>query len=547
MKFGNSGLEQLSYDGVVLEDLAANSGDAFHIGHMKCTDLSGKVVSTGQYGWGESNAGRSWDAAAHTWTYHFVWGSIQTQFVQSANALDMKVTSTNLSDSGVIFDGAVIYPLVLHFPKLPQGFTNHSYEQLAFNTTGPSVTAADYGAGEVISAVLSAAKPLYSGFEPTSGTGFAYTPILSGTGLDGMASFFPRNDRPVKPGETDSYTVSLRFAPSRTPPAALTADVYAAWHVTMPGQLNWADRRIIGTAYLATSPQGKMQTSFANNPRRYFNDGNPSHFDVRTPDGLPKFQSRMLQQAQAIAKNLQQLNAQGVITWDLEGEQFPQSTSYVCAPDEIAAVAPEMESIVSLPDSPYRGKKLDDAYFATIHDAGFRTGVCIRPQQFRLVGDKNAEQVNLPTERVEAELERKAKFAHSRWAVTIFYVDSSVNSYGAALDPEIFQKLAAALPDCLFIPEESSLKDYAYAAPFQSFLFHAETGTSKEVYEIYPKAFSANLVNDVAPAKLAQARARLTAAVSRGDVLMVHADYWQDNNATVVQIYKDAKRTSASK
>jgi hypothetical protein len=48
------------------------------------------------------------------------------------------------------------------------------------------------------------------------------------------------------------------------------------------------------------------------------------------------------------------------------------------------------------------------------------------------------------------------------------------------------------------------------------------------------------MINDVSAAKLKQYRAELTEAVRHGDVLMVHADYWQANNPVVVQIYKDA-------
>ena len=73
VRYGDAGLQQLSFGGVVLEDLTQNSADAFHIWHMKATDLNGNVLAGGQYGWGELNNGRSWNAATHTWTYLFVW------------------------------------------------------------------------------------------------------------------------------------------------------------------------------------------------------------------------------------------------------------------------------------------------------------------------------------------------------------------------------------------------------------------------------------------------------------------------------------------
>ena len=353
---------------------------------MKVTDLQGNVI--GNDGWGESNTGKVWDAGSQTWTYRFAWGSISVQFVQNGNSLDMKVTETNAVNSGVVLDGAVIYPFALHFPKLPNGFYDASYPQLAFNTTGPSVTVADYGSGEVAAVFADASKPLYSGFQPTGQT-LAYTPIISGTPLDGMATFQPHNDRPVAPGQTDTFTISLRFAPSGTATANLAADAYQSWAKTWPAQLNWTDRRVIGTVYLASSPTGNVNQpgGYPNNPRRYFNDSNAGDFDVRNAQGLAQFQAKVLQQAVNNVQNLQTLGAQGAITWDLEGEQYPQDTSYVCSPDQIAQVAPEMESVISNGSSPYAGMKLDDAYFKIMRDAGFRVGVCIRPQHFTLNGD----------------------------------------------------------------------------------------------------------------------------------------------------------------
>jgi Bacterial Ig domain len=537
--YSANGVQRLLYNGVVLEDLSQYPADIFHIWHMKVTDLKGNLTASN---WGESNNGRSYNTGTNTWKYLYSWGSVSVQFVQSGDTLNMNVTAVNLAGSGVIFDGANIYPLVLHFPQLPAGFGNAAYEQLAFNTTGPSVTVADFGKGEVADAFANAAKPLYTGYQP-AGPANAYYPIISGTAIDNMATFFPVNDRPVMPGQTDSFTVSLRFAPSGTSISTLAADVYQNWAATWPAQLNWSDRRIIGTAYLASSPNSSninQPDGYPNNPRRYFNDSNASDFDVRTAAGLAKFQALVLSQAQKDVSNLAQLKAQGVITWDIEGEQYPQNTSYVCSPNQIAAAAPEMDSVIASSASPYHGMKLDDAYFKIIRDAGYRVGVCVRPQHFAINANATAAQTFLANSQVEAEMLAKMQYAHNRWGVTLFYVDSAVDANGGTLSPSIFQALSAALPDSLIMPEESTPKFYAYTAPFQTFIYHTDLGTSADVYNYYPKAFSVNLVNDVDPGLLAQYRPQLTESVRRGDILMVHADYWQANNPTVVQMYVDA-------
>lgn len=544
--YGANGVEQISYNGLVLEDVAQNPADAFHIWHMKLTDLQGKVLTGGQYGWGETNNGRQWDAGSKTWTYPFTWGSIRVQFAQIGDTLNMNVTETNAAGSNAVLSGASIFPLALHFPTLPAGFNDPSYPQLTYNTSGPSALAAEYGRGLVAAVVPNASKPLYSGFMPT-GQANSYSALISTTTPDGLATFLPHFDRAVLPGQTDSFTVSLRFAASGTSLSTLASDAYQSWTQTWPAKLNWSDRRIIGTAYLASSPTGDASKpgGYPNNPRRYFNDAQASDFDVRSTSGLARFQRRVLDQAASTVQNLQRLNAQGVITWDIEGEEYPQETSYVCSPDQIAAVAPEMETTVTDKNSRYAGLKLDDAYFKTIHDAGYRVGVCVRPQHFMKNADGTAQQVYLTSDQVANELIRKMRYAHDRWGATLFYLDSTVETNGAVLDASIFLKAAIALPDSLLIPEESTPKFYAYAAPFKTFLFHGDLGTDAGVYSYYPNAFSVNLINDVDPSKLAAARSGITAAVRHGDVLMVHADYWQDNNPTVMQIYADAGRSSA--
>ena len=537
--YGANGLQTLTYNHVLLENVAALPGDAFHIWHMKATDLNGNLLTGSQYTWGEVNDGRSWDSSANTWTYNFVWGTIRLQYVQSGNTLNLITTTTNNAGSGIIFDGASLYPLALNFPTLPATFPASGSPTFADNVSAPSISTADFGTGEVVAVAPNASLPLYSGFQ-TTGTGYGYTALISSTSPDSLASFLPHNDRPVQPGQTDTFTISLRFAPTGTSASTLATDVYSSWVQTYPPVLNWNDRRAIGTAYLASSPSGSninQSGGYPTNPRRYFND---STVNITTPAGLASFQARILAQAQSNVTNSKLLNAQGAITWDIEGEQYPQDTSYVCSPDQIATVAPEMESIVNVPGSAYNGMKLDDAYFKTMTAAGLRIGICIRPQQFAINADGTAQQTTLPDSQVAAELVGKVQYAHNRWGVTLFYIDSTVNALGGTLPASIFQQVAAAFPDSLLIPEESTPLHYAYVAPFQSFIFNAALGTPSSVYNYYPNAFSATLVNDVAASTLSAAQAQLTQQVKQGDILMAHVDYWQANNPTIVQIYQNA-------
>ncbi len=538
--YGAKGVQTIAFGGLTLEDTGANPADTFHIWHMKATDLQGNLRTDGQSGWGEINNGTSWNSATNTETYNYSWGSIKTQFSQQGNTLNVTVTETNNAGSGEIFDGAEIYPFALHFPQDPKSFSG--YSQFAITTTAPGVSVADFGSGVVTSVIPDESQPLYGGWKSAGSN--TYTPVMAATTPDGLAIFLPHNDRPVQPGTSFTYTVSLRFTPEGT--AADVSDAYRSFAATYPSQMTWTDHRIIGTAYLAsasTNGAGKTQPSgFPTNPRRYFND--PS-VDITTPSGLQNFQNRMLAQAAVNVTNAQAMNAQGVITWDIEGEQFPQDTSYVCSPDQIATVAPEMESAVISKTSAYAGQKLDDAYFKTMTSAGLRVGVCLRPQQFVLAPNGTASQNFLSgNASIIANLETKAKAANSRWGVTLFYVDSVVDVNGGTLDPAIFQQLITDMPGFLFIPEQSTPRYYAYTAPFYTFLFHTDLGTNSSVYNYYPKAFGMNLVNDVSASLLATYTPQLTASVSRGDILAAHADYWQANDSTLVNIYQAAGQTA---
>jgi hypothetical protein len=533
--YGTTGVQTIAFQGQVLEDVGKNPSDAFHIFHMKSTDLKGNNKSDGQYGWGESNSGTTWDAATHTKTYKFDWGTIAVQFAQNGNNLDMTVTETNLANSGIIFDGADISPFALHFPSDPAQF--YGYTQYAITTTGPGVSVADYGTGIVTSVLPDESEPMYVGWE-TQGAN-TYAPLMSGTGPDGLATFFPHNDRPVQPGQSFTYKVSLRFTPEGTPADA--SDAYKSFAAKYPNQLNWSDRRILGTVYLASSQESDNITQpagYPTNPRRYFND--PS-MDITTPAGMQILQNRILEQAFSNVTNARAMNAQGVVTWDIEGEQYPQSTSYVCSPDQVATVAPEMEATVIDKSSPYHGQKLDDAYFKIMSSAGLKLGVCLRPQVFTQGTAGTSSQVDLSgNAAIIKNLEAKARYANSRWGVTIFYVDTNVDPNGGTLDPAIYQQIGTDLPNFLFMPEESTPRYYAYTAPFYSFIFHSDVGTPASIYNAYPHAFGANLVNDADPVKLAQFKPQLIQSVARGDILMAHADYAQDNNATLAAMYKAA-------
>ena len=103
-----------------------------------------------------------------------------------------------------------------------------------------------------------------------------------------------------------------------------------------PATLDWNDRRPIGSIYLA-----RDNTKWSSNPRGWFND---PKIDVFSPEGLRAFQTRLMKYADESVALLKAMNAQGMIVWDIEGEEFahPQA-SYVGDPTLLFRIAPEME------------------------------------------------------------------------------------------------------------------------------------------------------------------------------------------------------------
>jgi len=64
--------------------------------------------------------------------------------------------------------------------------------------------------------------------------------------------------RPILPGESDRFRISLRFGPAGTPLTTLAGDIYKAFASTYPFTLQWKDRRPIGYLHLDSSE--KLET-----------------------------------------------------------------------------------------------------------------------------------------------------------------------------------------------------------------------------------------------------------------------------------------------
>ena len=276
--------------------------------------------------------------------------------------------------------------------------------------------------------------------------------------------------------------------------------------------LRWTDRNPIGSLIIATAA-----TNWITNPRGWLLD--PS-IDIYTPNGLARFHDRLLAWADRSIGILKDMDAQGMITWDIEGEQFPHPITYVGDPTLCTQLAPEMAGVV-------------DEYFARFRNAGFRVGVTVRPQQFRRTLSGGTQQnVSNPAE----QLMRKIGYARQRWGATLFYIDS--NGYpGWPLGAEIVTQVARRYPDVLLIPEDKNVFYYAETALY-SRLRKGVYSTPGLVRFLYPKAFS---VIDTADGAIKDNFSELVAAADRGDILMFRSWFADPANAIVKQICRQAR------
>jgi phage FluMu protein Com len=267
----------------------------------------------------------------------------------------------------------------------------------------------------------------------------------------------------------------------------------ATWFIAPP-RVKWPDRRPVGILFLASHAHAS-----ATNPRGWFNDPN---LDFTGTNGAARFRQALLDYTDRSLAVLKRAGAQGVIVWDLEGEQFPHKTSFIGDPHQLPRLAPEMDAAA-------------DDFFAKLRAAGLRTGLTLRPQKIFY------DEAGVPDQKPvlnEAEiLSAKINYAKTRWGTTIYYVDSN---YGLLRpdEPWQFRELAASLPDCLLIPEHTGLPFWAFSAPYLALRHGGSELAARRPRQLFPGAFCALDISDAA-----DDWADITAAQSRGDLLLFRA------------------------
>ena len=251
------------------------------------------------------------------------------------------------------------------------------------------------------------------------------------------------------------------------------------------------------------------------NPRGWFND--PA-MDVIGPGGTERFRKALTEYIDRSLVILRDTHAQGIMVWDLEGEEFPHKTSYIGDPRALDRLAPEMAAAA-------------DEFFARFRNAGLRVGVTIRPQQLILSspagGAMTAKQENVSD--YETLLLEKIDYAAKRWGASIFYLDSNG---GVRWPAELLRlrRVAAQRPGVLIIPEHHYLAYGGFSAPYDTLLGRGSV-TPGWVRWMNPEAFQVLNICDIGNSDQAAAE-----VIGNGDIALFRG-WFCGPDCTAIQKY----------
>ena len=455
----------------------------------------------------------------------YPWGRVSCAYGKQDDRLTLRIEVSNTGSAPL--NEFSVRLMELNFPRVPNGGTLEA-GMFGFGFKGPEwplnrwppsipsaadprfvvpIVRADFGVGSLnfCSDDLECSVGIPHTTNPPDGTRYPLVITCGG----------------VKPGVSKAFNVSLRFGPVGAQVQDLSRDVLERYAGKYPFQVSWKDHRPIGAIFLASSG-----TNVATNPRRWIL--NYGEIDVTTQQGKADFREALLKHADKSIKALKEVNAQGMITWDPEGEEFI-GACYYGDPLLVPTLAPEME---------FKNdgtKSAIDEYFEKFRAAGLKVGVCIRPQQITMVEGKPVHHA-AEDEHAAQILRERIAYAKQRWGCTLFYVDSTATAYGA-INPDIFKAVADGYPDVLLIPENESMRYFAYSAPLNSYMHHKITSTPAGARMVYPKAFSVLMAPE---GDRPEDHDALVAAVRRGDILLFNGWYAGNEADKIKKLYEEA-------
>lgn len=461
------------------------------------------------------------DIAGPRVRHRYPWGTVETSYRVRTNQLTFTVEVLNETPDLTLVSLHVEL-LQLIFPSRPAGLNGRA--QMRTTLGAPAIAVADWSAGRVVVAADDVTRPLAIGFGPPADAEHRVYPVLLFTGRHPLFPHtFPFINRPLPPGGRDTYRASLRAG---APKADVTEDLYTAFAAAFPFRVQWTDRRPIGMLF--ASSRGYVSEL---NPRGWVS----RKYNAAADQDRSEFKKAMMDMAERAVALCREAEAQGVILWDPEGQEWPHPVSYLGDP---RSLPPEMDAVA-------------DEFFAVFTRAGLRTGVCLRWQR-PVRSAYKPEVVQLPLwdrrQRV-SEVVARMEQARRRWDCTLFYLDSNAvwtddpvqylpqPAYGRDLDAMALSRILERMPDCLIIPEHEDLQTYAYGAPYIDLRVEKTPGTASWVRRAYPGAFSVVAIGE---SPMTDYHDRLVEAVSQGDILMFRAWYRDSTFDPMKRIYAEA-------
>jgi hypothetical protein len=452
----------------------------------------------------------------------YPWGRVSCAYGKQDDRLAMRIEISNTNSEPI--NECSLRLMELNFPRVPKGGTLEA-GMFGFGFKGPDWVL-HQGPPSIPS--IADSRFVVPIIQVDYGTGvlnFCSDDAECAVDVSQSTNFPARTSYPlviicrdIKPGASKTFNVSLRFGPAGARVQDLSGDVLEQYAKKYPFQVHWADRRPVGAIFLAGP-----QINVLSNPRRW--NINSGEIDVTNEKGKAAFRAALLKLADNSIQILKDTGAQGMITWDPEGEEFP-GDCYYGDPRLVPTLAPEMEFKSD------GTKSAIDEYFEKFRAAGLKVGVCIRPQQIT-VRDRRPVHQETDDEHAVQVLQDRIGYAKQRWSCTLFYVDSTATA-GRSYYPEVFKAVAQAYPDVLLIPENESMRYFAYAAPLNSYVHHKITSTPVGARLVYPNAFSVLMAPD---GDRPEDHAALLDAVRHGDILLFNGWYHSTGAEKIKMLY----------
>ena len=434
------------------------------------------------------------DPRHHVTAINYEWGTLEADYQWQDNRLDLRLTVKNATEHAM--NRLAVNLTSVRFPSIPKGMESGGTVRMDPNIGGPSITAADFEDGLFLLCNERMGDPLITGFRHSTGNRKGYLLRLD-MGPNGWLSPHIDNkvQRTIPAGATEHFHLSMRFGGPDATVESLTGDLFQRYREKYPYRLEWEDRRPIGQVFLSSAAKRFHSET---NPQGWFRD---PELDVTTDKGRAEFRQRLMDFADGLISSSKQMGSQGVIIWDIEGQEMPHATSYIGDPRALPRIAPMMDAVA-------------DEFFAKLNDAGLRTGITIRPQVITHKPDGKQEWVQRKADDPAATLIDKIRYARQRWNCELFYIDSNGNP-NAPMHTDVFRKVAKAHPDVLLLPESHWTDYHAFTMPYDS------RPAPQHVRRLYPKAVRAISFGQYRNAPRGERRQQLVTAAKRGAIFFL--------------------------